>query len=362
MDSTEIHYIDYDPDEIWGDMMTAYVEAGGDILYPGDEKEILLRSAQAIIVHMLAGVDNALRMQTLRYAVGDYLDLIGEMHGVERKPAEPSKFSVSIQENTTGRTTMLFAGTQLTYDGTITYHTLYDVILRGRGDSTIVAVESDIYGEQAILSTFDPLELVEPNPEISSVYVASSSSGGANAETDDSYRERIRTYGFSSVTAGPSLQYENIAKSVDDRIVDAKALNGGAGVVEVYLVINSGNISFIAPAVRDALSADNVRPLTDTVSVQGGEELTYDLTIQYTRSGAMVESDILKAQEEYVAWQNNHLGRPFNPDRLVAAIYQVGATRAVISEDSTFDDGEAVYTEIEEHQYCRGTITLEEIE
>ena len=73
MDSTELHYVTYDPDAIWKEMMLAYITAGGDVLYPGDEKEMLLRSVQADIVQVFAGVDNALRMQTLRYAVGDYL-------------------------------------------------------------------------------------------------------------------------------------------------------------------------------------------------------------------------------------------------------------------------------------------------
>ena len=39
----EIHYLAYDPEELWKEMIVAYVEAGGDILYPGDEKEMLLR-------------------------------------------------------------------------------------------------------------------------------------------------------------------------------------------------------------------------------------------------------------------------------------------------------------------------------
>lgn len=172
MDSTEIHYIDYDPDEIWGDMIAAYVEAGGDILYPGDEKEMLLRSVQAVIVQILSGVDNALRMQTLRYAEGEYLDLIGEMHGVSRKAAEPARFAVTIVENETGRTTVLQAGTQLTHDGTIIYRTMNDVLMNGTGSSVDVVVESEFYGKQAVLSTFEQLELVDPNSEVNSIYVS----------------------------------------------------------------------------------------------------------------------------------------------------------------------------------------------
>ena len=84
MDNTEIHYLTYDPEEIFQEMNLAYIQAGGDILYPGDEKEMLLRGVQAMIVQVFAGVDAALRMDTLRYAVGDYLDIYGEKRNCVR--------------------------------------------------------------------------------------------------------------------------------------------------------------------------------------------------------------------------------------------------------------------------------------
>ena len=68
MDNTELHYITFDPDEMWQAMNLAYIEAGGDVLYAGDEKEMLLRGVQAILMQAFAGVDNALRMATLRDA------------------------------------------------------------------------------------------------------------------------------------------------------------------------------------------------------------------------------------------------------------------------------------------------------
>lgn len=84
MDNTEIHYLTYDPEKIFQEMNLAYIQAGGDILYPGDEKEMLLRGVQAMIVQVFAGVDAALRMDTLRYAVGDYLDIYGEKRNCVR--------------------------------------------------------------------------------------------------------------------------------------------------------------------------------------------------------------------------------------------------------------------------------------
>ena len=67
MDNSEVHYLAYDPDAIWREMLIAYAEAGGDVLYPGDEREMLLRGVQSIVTQVFAAVDVALRMDTLRY-------------------------------------------------------------------------------------------------------------------------------------------------------------------------------------------------------------------------------------------------------------------------------------------------------
>ena len=96
MDDTELHYLTYDPDEILKDMMFAYTVAGGDLLYPGDEKEMLLQAMLQIMVQAFAGIDNALRMDTLRYAVRDYLDIYGEKRNCIRIPAQAATATVKI--------------------------------------------------------------------------------------------------------------------------------------------------------------------------------------------------------------------------------------------------------------------------
>ena len=100
MDNTELHYLTYDPDEIWKEMLVNYVQAGGEVMYPGDEKEMLLKGVLADIVQIFAGVDNALRMMTLRYAVGEYLDILGEQRGCPRilaSAATATVYSASCQ-------------------------------------------------------------------------------------------------------------------------------------------------------------------------------------------------------------------------------------------------------------------------
>lgn len=362
MDNTELHYVTYDPDEIWVEMMTAYVEAGGDILYPGDEKEMLLRSVLADIVQVFAGVDNGLRMQTLRYAVGDYLDLLGEQRGCERIAATAATAEITITTNATGQSETLAAGTAMTADGEVFYLLSEDVTLTGSVQTISAQVTADRTGSVGNgLIAGTQLQLQATHPAINSITASSDAVGGQDKEEDDVYRERIRQYGLASVSTGPAKQYEAAAKAVSSVIVDAKAVRLGAGRVGVYLLLSTDTgAAALIQAVEDALSADETRPLTDSVEVYQATNIPYTLNVQYQADGSSATSlAIAEAVEDYQTWQDGHIALAFNPDRLMAALYQAGATRVIWGEGSAFNgNGAITYTEIGENERCKGVITL----
>ncbi len=361
MDNTELHYVTYDPDEIWNEMMTAYVQAGGDIIYPGDEKEMLLRSVLADIVQVFAGVDNGLRMQTLRYAVGDYLDLVGELRFCERIRAQAAIATVTITTNATGQSDTLEAGTAMTADGEVFYLLVEDMAISGYAQTITVEVVADRTGSVGNgLTAGTQMQMRSPHPAINSIIVATDAVGGQDKEDDEAYRERIRENGLASVSTGPARQYEAAAKAVSSVIVDAKALNLGAGSVGVYLILSTSTGSAaLIQAVEDALSAEDVRPLTDTVSVYQATDVEYTLNVKYLcdNSSATTQA-VADAVAAYQEWQDGTIGLAFNPDRLMAALYQAGCTRVIWDTGSTFDGGDVEYTEIEANERCKGTITL----
>lgn len=361
MDNTELHYVTYDPDAIWDEMMVAYVEAGGDILYPGDEKEMLLRSVLADIVQVFAGVDNGLRMQTLRYAVGDYLDLLGEQRNCERIQAQAARATVAITANATGWNDTLEAGTAMSADGEIFYTLVSDVAITGGGQTTTAEVEADRTGSVGNgLLAGTQMQLQATHPAISQIVVTVGAAGGQEKEDDEVYRERIRQHGLASVTTGPSRQYEAAAKAVSSTILDAKAINMGAGKVGVYLILSSDvGADALIQSVADALNSDDARPLTDTVGVYLATDIAYTLEVTYTcdNSSATTQA-IARAVAEYQEWQDNTCGRVFNPDRLVAALYQAGATRVIFGEGSSFNGGNVEYTPIADNERCKGAITV----
>lgn len=357
----EIHYLAYDPEEIWKEMIVAYIEAGGDILYPGDEKEMLLRGVQAIVTQVFAGVDAALRMDTLRYAVGEYLDIYGEKRNCTRIPARAATGTIKITFRSSGTKKTIAAGAALTADGDRIYLLAEDVHQSGYAqeiDAQIVARETGGAGN-GLLSGMQ-MQFMVPNPAVVSVFVTRSASGGQDEEDDEKYRERIRTFGLTNTTTGPAYQYESAAQNVTSEILDAKALNLGAGIVGIYLILASETgEQAIIDSVTNALNAQNVRPLTDMVQVQRAKEKAYTLNVQYAQAqGSNIAPALAAAVDEYQEWQDNVIGQAFNPDKLMAMLYQAGATRVMWGNGSSFDGGAVAYTPIEEDTRCKGTITL----
>lgn len=361
MDSSETHYLTYDPEEIYKQMLYAYIENGGDVLYPGDEKEILLRSVQSVIVQAFAGIDNALRMARLRYAVGDYLNLIGEDRFCIRNEAKSASATVEIEFQETGKAGSIAAGTLLTADGERMYAIAEDVIWTGYQQTVQAAVTAQTAGSAGNgLLAGTQMQFLIPQAAVKSVFCVEDASGGQEREDDDSYRERIRTFGLVNTTTGPRVRYEADAMGVTSEILDARALNLGGGQVGIVLLLASeSGADAIMKNVEKNLNADSVRPLTDKVIVYRATDIPYTLNVLYkAESGSEIAASIADAVADYQKWQDEIIGRAFNPDRLMAAIYRAGAIRVMWGDGSAFNGGEVAYTEIDSDARCKGTISL----
>ena len=85
--------------------------------------------------------------------------------------------------------------------------------------------------------------------------------------------------------------------------------------------------------VREALSDETVRPLTDRVDVAAPETVDYAVSGRWylRRSDAVllsgVTSAVAQAVEGWRLWQRSQPGRDINPTRLIAAVQAAGAKR-----------------------------------
>ena len=89
-------------------------------------------------------------------------------------------------------------------------------------------------------------------------------------------------------------------------------------------------------AVKNFLMQEDVRPLTDNVIVlppdvhEYGIDLTYYINESDRVKAAVIQSEVEKAVNEYIAWQKEKIGRDVNPDSLLGMILKAGAKRAEV--------------------------------
>ncbi|MBE3483274.1 baseplate J/gp47 family protein [Enterobacter cloacae complex sp. P14RS] len=101
-------------------------------------------------------------------------------------------------------------------------------------------------------------------------------------EDDDAFRERIQLSWAQLNTAGARNAYRFHAKSADNDVLDADAYgpetHNRPGEVDVYVLSRTGNGEAspgLTEKVMSELSADEVRPLTDYVSVKSATIVSY---------------------------------------------------------------------------------------
>jgi Phage-related baseplate assembly protein len=101
-------------------------------------------------------------------------------------------------------------------------------------------------------------------------------------ESDDAFRERIQLSWAQLNTAGARNAYRFHAKSADNDVLDADAYgpetHNRPGEVDVYVLSRTGDGEAgegLINAVMNKLNADEVRPLTDFVSVKTATVVSY---------------------------------------------------------------------------------------
>jgi len=190
-----------------------------------------------------------------------------------------------------------------------------------------------------------PVTAADPNasPPVEAVY-----------EDDSRFRYRIQLSLEAFTTAGSKGAYEFWALSASARVKDVDVASPQPGEVVITVLSTAGDGTpdqDLLDAVFAALSAEDVRPLTDHVTVQAATVWHYALAAKiYTYSGPdpeVVRQAALDAVTEYVA-DNHLLGHNIEESGLHAAMHQPGVQRVEIFAP----DGGRINVESQEAAYC----------
>lgn len=212
---------------------------------------------------------------------------------------------------------------------------------------------------------FLPGEIATPvtsDARVVSVANTTTSSGGAEAEEDDPYRERIYLAPSQFSVAGPSDAYEYFARSASAAIKDVSVDSPAPNEIVITAVMAGGEQTTTAvnDAMLEAVNPRNRRPLGDLVSIGQSEpvEAQGEMTIQiYRGKQAQAESIEATARERInilLARWRERLGRDIVPEALTAVAQQLdGVYRATTT---------ITYKQLSKIQFPRVTLTKINIE
>lgn len=340
---SDIYFAEIDAREIWSRMLARFEAAFSDTLEASDERRIFLQQELQIIVGLYNSLNFAGRMTLLRYAYGEYLDAIGEDRDVNRLTATKAETTLrfSLQE-ARQNSVLIPAGTRATTaDDNLTFETLGPITIPAGAMYADAAASATMEGDTGNGVAVGMITIiVDPIPYVASVTNITISAGGADTESDEAYKERIRLAWAQTGTAGAEESYKYWAVSANPDIADVSVLSPSPGEVLVVPLLKGGTIpdQEVLESVYKALNAKEVRPLTDHVTVQAPTIDTFTIDFDYyaplAQSGTVRQNVETTggAVDQYVEWQTAVLNRPLNPDYLRKLLFDAGATRITIRQ------------------------------
>ena len=279
-DLPDINFVNADKETVTAQIINLYESTTGRTLGAGDPVRLFLLVIANVVILLLNKINYTGKQNLLAYANGTKLDHVAAMIGTARQEASKATLTETFTLSSTQASgTVIPAGTRVSA-GDDTYFALDEDLtiaagnLTGTGSCTALTAGASGNGYPVGKVT----TLVDPLPYVASVTNMTASSGGADAEADDHYRERAHNFAESYSTAGPEGAYEYWAKAANTAIESVLVVVPGdtaPGEVWIYPMLTGGIIpdEEIRKAVANQLNARKRRPLTDKVSIKTPTEV-----------------------------------------------------------------------------------------
>lgn len=339
--SPDYQFVDNDTSALEAQMVAAYESITGTTVHPASPERLFIQWVAAIILQQRALINYTGNQNLPSRATGANLDALGDLYyNIERPAAKPAvvkmRFNISAAQSTA---ILIPAGTRVTDTGqTLVWETLEDVYVAIGDTYAETDVQCQTAGTVGNGWTAGQIsEIVDVFDYYTSCSNQATSAGGSDEATDDEYYELMRTSLDAQSTAGPKGSYVYHAKSVSAEIADVAVISPDAGEVELYVLMDDGTLagSTIKGLVLAACSSDNVRPLTDQVSVKDADIVTYNINLTYylkTGTDATeIQAAVNTAVAEYLAWQAGAFGRDINPSKLISLLMATGIKRVAVT-------------------------------
>ncbi|EAK9946047.1 baseplate assembly protein [Campylobacter lari] len=211
-----------------------------------------------------ARINEAIKATYLHYASGSDLDnVVANGYLIQRLKGVKPTAKVEFELNTLLSYDVIIPKGAIFSNENADIATLKEEVIIKKGQNKAQGV---LELDEFVQSKENKTEFLQtPLPFVTKIKQLESFSGGTSEESDEALRERavMSVHRFS--TAGSEKGYIYHALSASAKVASIKALNNGAG--KVRIIIKSEDEASV-DVVKEYLSADERRPLTDEVSVE----------------------------------------------------------------------------------------------
>jgi phage-related baseplate assembly protein len=312
----------------------------GRTLAPADPLRLFCLAHAAEITQIHSAIDFSAKQNFLSYAVGDYIDHIGDRDNIERLEASAAQTTIRFTLSTALGSVFTIPAGYLLDAGGVLFATVANAEIPIGGITTDVLAQCAVAGVMG--NGFLPGQIktmVQPLPYMQDAVNITASAGGSDVEDDEAYVERIRLSKVGFSVAGPTDAYIYWARTANAGIIDVAATSPTPGVVDIRILMKNGELPTpeINADVLANLSAKNRRPLTDEVGVSAPTSVNYSIDIQYwidssdSIKSQTIQAAVNAAVQKYILWQRSKIGRDINPDELLVMVKNAGAKRAKIN-------------------------------
>jgi phage-related baseplate assembly protein len=311
------------------DSMIAYYESlAGVTLAPAAAERLILNTNAYHYSRLKAAIQDAAQQNLVDFAQAPALDYLGVFFGVVRLAPAGATAAITFTLSGSPSPLTIPAGTRIaTADGLVIFATTAAVTVIAAALSATATAECLTLGsagnDYAIGTVTD---ILDPIPYLTAATNTAITAGGSDAETDDQLRERIKLAPGSFSVAGSRQAYRFWARSASALICDVAVPDTlGDGVVNIYPLLTDGSSTSagILTAVRNACSAETVRPLSDTVNAIAPTRTTFNLTAVVTPyiGHTVTVTEVTDAIEAFITAKRQTLGNDIVDTQITNVIH-----------------------------------------
>lgn len=343
----EPSFIGRDAEAITRDLVAMYQELTGLTLYPAQAERLMVNVVAYREKLIREGIQDAAKLNLVRYSRGVILDLLGENIGVARLDAAPAECTLRFVFDPAPMVgTVLPAGTAVTTGGSaagspLVFTTAADVLVPA--GATVVNARAICQTAGTLGNGFLPGQvgrLYGAQPvglRVASVSNTDTTSAGAELESDEHLRERIVLAPEQFSNCGSREAYKFFALGANAGITSVAITSPEPGLVHIYPLMMDGLPSAAVLAqVLAACNGETRRPLCDTVAalapVVRPFVLQVDLTLYAGADAATAKVRAHAAATAYIQRVQASLGVDVVPSQIASALDVYGVYRVSVVE------------------------------